>query len=172
MPSILFVCSANRFRSVIAAEWFRFLLVKNQLQCEWTVGSAGTWAKGGLPPIPQALRFAKERELEIAHIRSQEVNGSLLTKADIIVVMTEGQREALRIDFPQVKERIFLLSEICEGETYDIPDPVEKLAETPEELGDEICSLITSGFEGICNQANQISHQLGRRNENKTIYKK
>jgi protein-tyrosine-phosphatase len=158
MPSILFVCSANRFRSVIAAEWFRFLLVKNHLQSYWTVGSAGTWAKGGFPPIPQALKFAKDRELEIEHIRSQEVNGPLQAETDLIVVMTEGQREALRIDFPQVKERIYLLSEVCEGQTYDIPDPVEKLDETPEELGDEICSLITSGFERICNQAIQLSH--------------
>lgn len=161
MATILFVCSANRFRSVIAAEWFRFLLIKNQLQSEWTVGSAGTWAKDGLPPIPQALRFAKDRKLDIEHIRSQEVNGTLLGKADIIVVMTEGQREALCIDFPQVKDRIFLLSEVCEGETYDIPDPIEKLDETPEELGNEICSLITSGFERICNQAIQFSHQRG-----------
>lgn len=161
MPNILFVCSANRFRSVISAEYFRSLLITDPTAKDWKVSSAGTWAMDGLPPIPQALRFAKNRGLAIDHIRSREVNESLLGEADLIVVMSEGQREALRIDFPQEKERIFLLSEVCDGQSYDIPDPIENLDETPEALGEEISALISSGFESIYNKANQISRQRG-----------
>lgn len=146
MINILFVCSANRFRSVIAAEWFKSLIVKNQAAGNWMVESAGIWAKNGLLPIPQALKYAKTKSLEIDHIRSKEVNKTLLAAADLIVVMTEGQREALELDFPQVKERVFLLSEVCEEQRYDIPDPLEKVDETTEELGEEICSLISRGI--------------------------
>jgi protein-tyrosine phosphatase len=150
MPDILFVCDANRFRSVIAAESFRSLLQKNATEGKWVVTSAGTWAKIGLPPLAQAIIFAKSRGLNIEDHRSKEVSKPLLENADLIIVMTEGQKEALSFEFPQVKKRIVLLSEIGEGHFYDIPDPMGKLDETMEELGLEICNLVNKGFSNIC----------------------
>ena len=141
---------------MIAAEYFHSLLQKNATKGKWVVSSAGTWAKDGLSPLSQAIRFAMTKGLNIDNIRSREVTKTILEEADLIVVMSEGQREALSFEFPQVKKRIFLLSEICEGQTYDIPDPVEKLDETPEELGDEICNMVFSSFINICKTAINI----------------
>jgi protein-tyrosine phosphatase len=155
MLNILFVCSANRFRSVIAAECFRTLAGQHQQDVNLNISSAGTWAKDGLPPIPQALRYAKSRGLNIEDVRSREIKGPMLEESDLVVVMSEGQRESILIEFPHVDGRISLLSEVCEGLTYEIPDLVEKIDETPEELGDEICSLVTNGFEGIIKAALQ-----------------
>lgn len=155
MANILFVCSANRFRSVIAAECFRTLAGKHLAGKDSNISSAGTWATDGLPPIPQALRFAKSRGLHIEDVRSREIKEPMLDESDLVVVMSEGQRESILIEFPQMDGRISLLSEVCEGLTYEIPDPVEKIDETPEELGDEICKLVTDGFEGIITAALQ-----------------
>jgi protein-tyrosine-phosphatase len=98
--------------------------------------------------------------LEIENVRSQEVDQELLAEANLIVVMSEGQREALDLEFPQVKMKVYLLSEVCEGTSFDIPDPVEKLDETPEELGNEICNLVYNGFNNICLKGyQQAKHQ-------------
>lgn len=149
MPTILIVCSANRFRSVIAEAKMRSLAEIDPATKSWVIASAGTWAEAGLPPLPQAIKFAESHGLDIGHVRSKEVNREMLEAATIVIVMTDSQREALVLDFPQVKKKVFLLSEVFEGLTYDIPDPIERLDETPEELGEEICKLITSGFTRI-----------------------
>jgi protein-tyrosine-phosphatase len=144
---------------VIAAEHLRSLLYNDPSKKEWQVSSAGTWAKSGLHPISQAIIFAKSRGLEIETIISREINRELLVAATLVIVMTESQREALDIEFPEVKTRVFLLSEICTGQLYDIPDPVDKVNETSMEIGNEICALVSSGFERICSQARQIHDQ-------------
>lgn len=156
MATILFVCSANRFRSVIAEAKMRSLAEKDPAAKSWIITSAGTWAMAGLPPLPQAIKFAESHGLDISQVRSKEVDQQMLDTSTIIIVMTESQREALVLDFPQVKSKVFLLSEVFEGLTYDIPDPIEQLDETPEELGEEICRLISSGYSRIKEAINKI----------------
>jgi protein-tyrosine-phosphatase len=160
--NVLFICSANRFRSVIAAARFQNLLNSHQVEENWVISSAGTWATKGLPPIAQAIHFAQTRGLEIENIRSREVSDLILENADLIIVMSEGQKEALRSEFSNIEKRLFLLSEICEGQVYDIPDPIEKVDETPEDLGTEICKLISSGFDNIYKTARYF---YGKRND-------
>jgi protein-tyrosine phosphatase len=156
MATILFVCSANRFRSVIAEAKLKSLTEKDIGANAWIITSAGTWAQAGLPPLPQAIKFAESHGLNIRHVRSKEIDQAMLEIATIVIVMTESQREALTLEFAQVKRKLFLLSEVFEGITYDIPDPIERLDETPEELGEEICRLISSGFPRIKDAISKI----------------
>ncbi len=90
MPSILFVCTANQFRSPIAAAKFSCLLGKDELTKEWTVDSAGTWAEEGLPVHPKAIQAATKLGLTLSEHASREVNKDILNKADLIVVMEHG----------------------------------------------------------------------------------
>lgn len=156
MVSILFVCSANRFRSVIAAEHLRSLLKKDPSTIDWQVSSAGTWAENGLPPIPQALHFAETREIAIEDIRSRDVNEGIMTDATLVIVMTESQREALAVEFPSADEKVFLMSEVCEDQVFDIPDPFDKDDKTADAIGDEILGMISDGFSRICIKAIQL----------------
>lgn len=150
MSTILFVCSANRFRSVIAAACFRFLLSKNHLGEGWKVESAGTWAVEGLPPVEPAITFVNSKGLNIGDNRSREVNSTLLEGADLVLVMSKSQKEAIQFEFPHVKERVHLLTEVCQGSDYDIPDLMENRDETPEELANEVWNLVYNGFGNIC----------------------
>lgn len=150
MAKILFVCSANRFRSVIAAGYFSFLLSTRGIDGEWQVESAGTWAIEGLSPVEDAVRFCKANGFSIEKVRSREVNHDLMQGADLIVLMTEGHEEALELEFPQFRDKMHLLSEVCDDRRYDIPDLGENEDETVEDLGIEICALIDKGFENIC----------------------
>lgn len=153
MPNILFVCSANRFRSVLAAGCFRAMLVKSGLGAEWEVGSAGIWAMEGLPPIKEAIQCAGARQLSVESVRSREISTRLVNDADMIVVMTDGQREAITLEFPQAKNKTFLFSEVTAGQSYDIPDPITSVGEDAQEIAEEIFSLVESGFDHIIAQA-------------------
>lgn len=156
MPNILFVCSANRFRSVIAAECFRSLLAQKEVPGDWEVGSAGIWAREGEDPLKETTHFASSQHLDIGSVRSREINRDMVMVADLIIVMTEGQREAIECDFPVSVGKTIQLSEVCVGQSYDIPDPVTSVDEDPQEIGKEICTLISTGFYNILKKVNAV----------------
>ena len=154
MPNILFVCGANRFRSVLAAERFRTLLEKKAADGDWVVGSAGVWAREGIPPVKEAIQFATSMQINIENVRSREINEGLVSDADLIIVMEDGQREAISLEFPHARKKTVLLSEVTLDQSFDIPDPVTSTEEDPVGLGEEIFSLIDTGFEKIRSRVN------------------
>ena len=159
MPSILFVCLANRYRSPLAAAFFIERLEQVADRGSWSVGSAGTWAQPGLPPVARALLDARDKGLDIKSHRSRQVNADLLTHSNLVLVMEAGQKEALQVEFPKERGKIFLLSEAADGIPYDIPDPFGPDAATHQEIANELYELIKRGFEKIYNLALN-SHNL------------
>ena len=153
MPSILFVCLANRYRSPLAAAFFCKYLVKAADRANWSVGSAGTWTEPGMPPDARALQDARDWGLDIKAHRSRQVNANILSQSNLILVMEAGQKEALQVEFPGEREKIFLLSEAAEGIPYDIPDPFGPDGVTHQEIANELYELIKRGYENICNLA-------------------
>lgn len=151
MPTILFICTANRYRSPIAAACFQEELNKHGLGGNWVVLSAGTWTKDGLPAWPDAVTSASQLGLDIADHRSAAITADLLQQADLVLVMEQGQKEALQNEFPKEKEKIFLLSETTKGKVYDIPDPIQD----PDagNVTAEIITLIQNGFDKIAEMA-------------------
>lgn len=149
MPHILFVCSANRFRSVLAAGCFQHLLDQNNITDQTTVGSAGIWAREGAPPLREAVDLAEQNGFNVESVRSREINASLVAAADLIIVMAQGQKEAIENEFPSASGKTFLLTEISSGQVYDIPDPVISPDEDPGAIAAEICELLNSGFPRI-----------------------
>lgn len=146
MPSILFVCTANRYRSPIAAAVFASLLEKSTASA-WEVGSAGTWTKNGLPAIPEAVTKAASLGLDITNHRSRLITREMIAAADLVLVMEEGQKESLSAEFPDLRAKIRLLSQATRGVSYDIPDPV-----LDPEAGDvamELSGLLSTYFNKI-----------------------
>ncbi len=153
MPSILFVCYANQFRSPAAAVFLREKIREAGLEGDWQVHSAGTWPQAGA-----TLPYALLRELELIGVpirdhRSRPVTHSMLVGTDLILVMEHGQGEAIRAEFPEVSDRVFLLSEVAEGLAYDIPDPVRDHSQTFPEVAADLRELVNKGFEEICRRA-------------------
>ena len=154
MPNILFICHANRFRSVLAAEYFRKLLENEPFNREWSVGSAGIWAKEGVPPLREAKQFAAEKDFCVDNVRSREISTQLVTEADLIVVMEESQREAISVEFPHARDKTCLLSVVALNQQFDIPDPVISPDEDPNVIAEEIITIINSGFARILSRVN------------------
>ena len=123
MPKILFVCTANRFRSILAEEFFNHELRTNGNASDWEVTSAGTWVTIPMAPTKEAYVEAQKRGLFLGQRLSKSIESLQVSSFDLIVVMEKGHKEALMTEFPKLKEKIFLLSELGGNIGYSIPDP-------------------------------------------------
>jgi protein-tyrosine phosphatase len=154
MPSVLFVCQANRFRSPLAAAYFVHCLEQQVADREsWSVGSAGTWTEEGLPAESSAIKFASGWGLDLKAHRSRQVNANIISQSNLILVMEASQKEALQIEFPKERSKTFLLSEMVDGKLRTIPDPFGPEGVPYQEIILEIFDLIKHGFDRICQLA-------------------
>jgi protein-tyrosine-phosphatase len=146
MPVILFVCTANQFRSPIAAAYFTRKLTSIDANGIWTISSAGTWTPTGLPAHPQAVKAAAKLGLDLSAHRTREVNAGLLASADMIVVMEQGQKEAIEAEFPEARSKLVLLGSLGNIPGGEIPDPVRSDFAQPDIVARTICRCIDKGF--------------------------
>jgi protein arginine phosphatase len=151
VPAILFVCTANRFRSPLAGACFQKELTAHGLGDDWQISSAGTWATNGLPATKDAVNAALRFGFDIRNHRSRVVNAELIENADIVIVMEQGHKEALCTEFPESARKVHLLSEAATGMPYDVPDPGLSPVET--DVDSEMAELIHAGFDRICGMA-------------------
>lgn len=113
----LFVCTGNTCRSPMAEGLFRKLLA-DRLKCledelvdrGYMVVSAGVAAGPGSPSSPEAVEILSERGVDISGHASQQVTPQLLSQADQIFTMTRSHREMLVREFPEVAQRVKLIS--------------------------------------------------------------
>jgi protein-tyrosine phosphatase len=148
MPSILFICTYNRFRSALAECYFRNLIKHDPRGDGWKVSSAGTWAEESKGATTEAVQAAAKRGLKLGGHLSRAVNEEMLRGADLVVTMESGQMEALLQEFPWLLGRVGLLSEVCGLPAYDIPDPYFT-DESPEAVAGEIESLLVRNYRAI-----------------------
>jgi protein-tyrosine-phosphatase len=156
MPSILFICTANQFRSPVAVALLRERLQQAGLQ-NWTVESAGSWVTQD-SPVSLAIQAALAPlgfDLSMHHPRG--VSSCLLARFDLILTMTRGQQEALRIEFPAARGRIFTLTGVASGYPYDVPDPVTDRTATYPQVVAELRALVNQGFDRIVKAASETS---------------
>jgi protein-tyrosine-phosphatase len=157
MPSVLFVCTANLYRSPLAAAFLRDALKDAPDGREWVIDSAGTWTKSGTPIHSQTIEDARRFGLDVRTHRSRQVNAELLSRHDLILVMETGHKEALEIEFPDQAKKIHLLSEVVDGRTYDIPDPFSLEGKHDRDIANELYRIITRGYKKIFALANNNS---------------
>jgi protein-tyrosine-phosphatase len=162
MPSILFVCTANRFRSPLAAALLKQALAEAGGEShDWAVSSAGTWAQPGQPVLPVVLDVARQFGIDLTPHRAARVNHKLLAGSDLILVMQSSQKEALQVEFPAVADRIYLFSNVVERGAYDIPDLYSSEQEAME-VAQDLNELIRRGRERICVLAGALHNERQR----------
>ena len=163
MPKIAFVCTRNRFRSPLAEAILQRELADRNIPGEWVIESAGSWVHDLVPPTPEAFIEAAKRCLDISSHTAQGIEALDLDSIDLLLVMEQGQKESILIDFPKLRDRIYLLSELS-GPGFSIPDPyVTK--EPCDVIAQEIETLIESNFEAIISLAEGISQLSQKKNK-------
>ena len=115
---------------------------------DWCIESAGTWAMDGQQAVTRAQLVLQEIGLDVSEHRSRTVTSEMLLSFNLILTMERGHKEALRIEFPEVARRVYMLSEMIHA-MYVIQDLVGgSLADFRETLH-EIENILTRGFELI-----------------------
>jgi protein-tyrosine phosphatase len=165
MPSILFVCSANLYRSPLAAAYLRHEMKDVPDGKEWLVDSAGTWTKTGTPVHPQTVEDARLFGLDIRAHSSKQITGELLSRNDLILVMETGQKEALLLEFPNQSRKIYLLSEVVDGRSYNIPDPFSLEGDHDRDIAIELHQVIKRGYKEILALAKSNSNPIENNTE-------
>ena len=148
MPSIVFVCTANRFRSPIAAIAFARQVVKRGDDHRITISSAGTWTVTGMPATPDAFKQAEKYGLNLSMHKSRSISQEILAQADLVLVMEANHKEGITLEFPVAADKVYLLAEVTKGVSYNIPDPYST-DESPAVVAKEIVEMIDRGYEKI-----------------------
>lgn len=149
MPGVLFVCTANVCRSPMAAALFQARLKAEREDWEqWLVESAGTWAHEGQPASANSVKAMSARDLDISKHRSKEVSETFLEMFDLVLTMEKSHKEALRVEFPRLANRVFLLSEMS-GPAVDVEDPYGLTLKDYEKTAQEIEAYVEAGFAEI-----------------------
>jgi protein-tyrosine-phosphatase len=149
LPVILFICTANQFRSPLAAAYFSRKLALAGISDQWKIGSAGTWAEEGLPAHPIAVNIAIKAGLDLSRHRTREVNDNIIKAADLLVCMQKSHREALEAEFASTRGRVILLGSFAKLPEDEIPDPAKDSFSEPEVTAQMIYDCIDEGFTAI-----------------------
>jgi protein-tyrosine phosphatase len=115
MPSILFVCTGNIFRSLTAEYALKARLGPGSLIL---VGSAGTVA---LPQDmhPDVCAYLVQRGMDPSHHRQRKVSAELLRTSDLVIAMSTDHQAFL---FDAFQYHAPLFNEVCHGRSEPLLD--------------------------------------------------
>ena len=152
MAIVLFVCTANIARSPMAAALFNKKMEEMGLSDRCQAQSAGTWGRDGYPAAAEAIRVMQARGMDISSHLSREVNAEIISAADLILTMERGHQEALQVEFPRQRDKIYFLTELV-GMEYDIPDPYGGILNDFEDTATELETIVEKGVDTILRRA-------------------
>ncbi len=146
--NILFVCTGNSCRSVMAEGLFKKAMQSRQK--DFVVGSAGVAAPDGMASTQETIRAMKRAGVDMSGHRSRRLTQSLVETADKIYVMEKFHELLILNSWPQAKNKVHLLMEysperIPGMEPDDVPDPIQ----TSDEYYGQILKVVEGCIENI-----------------------
>ena len=151
--SVIVICTANQCRSPMAAAILRNYLNRMDPDTSWRVESARTWATPGVPATPQGVQVMAQRGLDTSQHRSRSISKGLLDQFQLILTMESGHKEAIQVEFPDLANRVFLLTEMA-GHKVSIKDPIGEPFFKYQSTAREIDEWITRGLPKILENLN------------------
>jgi len=146
---ILFVCTGNTCRSVMAQGLFKKMLKEKGIE-NVKVSSAGIAALPSFAIYGVLEEVLKEEGIEISNHKPTQITPQIVRDADLILVMERRHKEAILEMAPEVENRVFLLKEFAgEKENLDIPDPIGQPEEVYRKRLEEIKEYLLKILEKI-----------------------
>ncbi|WP_444677361.1 low molecular weight protein-tyrosine-phosphatase [Halomonas sp. E19] len=118
---ILVVCTGNICRSPVAAAMLRQRLPGRD------ISSAGLGALVGSDVEPRARALAEADGIEVGAHKARQLDTDLLSQADLILVMSDGQRREIGKQWPEMLGKTLRLGQWLEGgEGETSPTPIAR----------------------------------------------
>ena len=152
MKHILFVCTGNSCRSVMAEGFFRHLTVERALDIK--TSSAGVSAVDGYPPTAETVQTMSEEGIDVSGHRSRKLTLEMVTQADKIFAMERTHKQIILENWPQAREKVFLMTQFASpvrthGSQVDIPDPIHMPVYFYQNVAQVIRECVERITEGI-----------------------
>ena len=142
---LVFVCAHNACRSAIAEVIAADEAQRRGLSVH--VASAGTHALPGYAAATIAHATMNEIGLSLERHRSQPANAELISRATLVITMTNPQRDMLHTAFPKDRERVLSFDDVTG--LGDVPDPIGGDAAEVRAVRDRLQSSMPSIFQAL-----------------------
>jgi protein-tyrosine-phosphatase len=118
---VLIVCHGNIIRSAFAARLLRQQLGET---ADIRIASAGVQATPGRPSHPLAVLEARRLGVDLTQHTASRITADDVRDSDIVFTVDLIQYVALRDRFPDVRDKLFLLTSLEPAVPLEIDDPV------------------------------------------------
>lgn len=155
LRSVLFVCTANQCRSPMAAALLSALAVQRGEADRWQIQSAGTWAEPDRPATQLSQTVMQRQGIDLTEHRSRSVTAELLESVDVVLVMTRHHQEALLAEFPAMRGRVLLVSQLIDRK-FDIEDPFGGSVDDYELCAADLQNILHEGYDRLAEMIDQV----------------